>query len=211
MVSVFPTNKERVVTKFERFYQPVAVTAATLTAVVSEATVTIGGTVTVPQAVMIEVDGVGYGYQVLMGDTVDTIATALAAILPSATAVGAVITVSNFTYLSARIATQATAAQELGRQEREFMITCWCPTPAIRPLLAAPIDNYIRINYLPIFSDGFYGQTFYSHTDETDHLELLDIYRRDLFFRVQYATTNTQTFTTITQPVANVTLTNTPL
>lgn len=208
LVSIFPTNKEKVVTKFERKFQTVSVSDPTLSAGVSGNTVTIGGTVTVPQSVMVIVDGIGYSYQVLITDTVDTIASALAGLIPNAIAVDNVITITDFHSLNARIATASLAAEELGRQEREFMITCWCPTPAIRSLLAPPIDKYLRINYLPVFSDGFVGMTFYSHTDETDHLELMSVFRRDLYFRVQYATTNTEEFMTIAQPVLDVSFVN---
>lgn len=202
MVSVFPTNKERVVTKFPRQWQQISVLTPTLTATVLDNTVTIGGTVSVPQAVMIIVDGrsPGYAYQVLITDTVDTIAASLAAMIPGATALGAVITIPNPVSIIARIAAQALAGLDLGRQDRVIMISVWSPSPTIRSLLAPPIDEYLRVNYQFQLNDGFYCMLFYDHTVETDQLELQEIYRRDLNFRVQYSTTYVQPFTTITDP-----------
>ncbi|HNC11731.1 MAG TPA: hypothetical protein PLF59_08160 [Cyclobacteriaceae bacterium] len=197
MVSIYPTDKERYVTKFERVFQTVSISPATLTAIVSGNTVTIGGVVSVPQAVMVILNAVGYSYGVLITDTLDTIAAALAAMIPGASSTGQVITLTNVTRLSTSIMTQATAAQELTRQERVFQISCWTTTPDIRRLLDEPIDVYLKKVVNPVFSDGFYGLMWYDHRKEIDATELQLIYRTDLFFRVQYATTDTQQFTTI--------------
>jgi hypothetical protein len=202
-VSVFPTNKERVVTKFERVYQPNTLTPATLTATVAGQTVTIGGTVTVPQAVMVIVNGQapqGYGYQVLITDTLDSIAAGIAALISGASAVGAVITIPSAFDLVARIATQYTASEELSRQDREFIISVWAPTPNIRYLLGSAIDIVFKQNYRIVLSDNYFGQIFYDHVEEVDMLEQQLIYRRNLFYTIQYPTTLTTTYTTITDP-----------
>jgi hypothetical protein len=206
-VSVFPTNKERVVTKFERTFQPNTLTPATLTAVVSGQTITIGGTVSIPQAVMVIVNGQaaqGYGYQVLITDTLDSIAAGIAALIPGASAVGAVVTVPSAFDLVARIATQYTASEELSRQERVFMISVWSPTPEIRYLLGSAIDVTFKENYRIVLSDNYFGQVFYDHVEEIDMLEQEIIYRRDLFYNVQYPTTVTNSYTTITDPYTNL-------
>jgi len=202
-VSVFPTNKERVVTKFEREFQPNQKTAATLTATVTGQTITIGGTVTIPQAVMVIVNGQaaqGYGYQVLVNDTLDSIAAGIADLIPGSSAVGAVVTVPSAFDLVARIATAYTASEELSRQERVFMISVWAPNPNIRYLLGSAIDIAFKQNYRIVLPDNYYGQVFYSHVEEIDILEQQIIYRRNLFYNVQYPTTVTNTYTTITDP-----------
>jgi hypothetical protein len=204
MISVYPTNKEKDVTKFERVFQEVESIPATITATVVGNVITFGGVISVPQAVMIVVDGVGYSYQVLITDTLDDIATALSLLVPGSVPSGSTLTIDFNNSLVARIVTQSKAAEELGRQERVFQISCWCNNPTTRSLLAPPIDIFFRLNYRFVLPDGFYCHMFYDHTNETDDLEIPLIYRRDLFFRVQYATTNTQLFTTIASNVLNV-------
>lgn len=202
-ISVFPTNKERVVTKFERQYQPNTLTAATLVATVSGQTITISGTVIIPQAVMVIVNGQtaqGYGYQVLINDTLSSIAAGIAVLIPGASAVGTVVTVPSAFDLVARIATNYTASEELGRQERVFMISVWAPTPNIRYLLGSAIDILFRQNYRIVLPDNFYAQVYYDHVEEIDILEQQLIYRRNLLYNVQYATTVTNNYTTITDP-----------
>lgn len=202
-VSVFPTNKERVITKFERVFQANQQTVATLTATVSGQTVTIGGTVAVSQSVMVIVNqeySQGYGYQVLITDTLDSIASSIANLIPGATSLGPVVTISTAFDIIARIATQYTASEELSRQDREFIITVWAPDPNIRFLLGSAIDVFFKENYRIILSDNYYGQVFYDHVEEVDMLEQQTIYRRNLFYIIQYPTTLTKTYTTITDP-----------
>jgi len=203
-VSVFETNKERVVTTFQRIFQPITQTPATLTATVSGKTVTIGGTVSVPQAVMVVVNDTGYGYQVLSNDTLNSIASKTAALIPGATANNNVITVSSAYDLQANIATPYSAGEELSRVDREFMISCWTNNPTDRATLGAAIDVYMKMNYRVTLSDNFVGQVFYSHQNQIDSLEKSEIYRMDLFYIIQYPTTFIESFTTITDPFANL-------
>ena len=203
LVSIFPTNKEKDITKFFRDWKQSTVTAPTLTATVVNKTVVIGGMVSVPQSVMVIVDGIGYAYQVLALDTLDSIAAAIALLIPDSTSSGAIVSIPSAGNIGADIGTQGTAGQSLGMQDREFMVTCWCPSPVIRSLLAPPIHKYLSINWQVPLNDNFYCRIFYSHTNEMDGVELSNVYRRDLFFRVQYETTNTATFATVTQAYAN--------
>jgi len=205
MVSIFPTSEEKTVTHYPRDFKPLNKSAPTLTAVVSGQTVTIGGTISVPQAIMININGrhPGYAYQVVDSDSLDSIASALAALIPAASSIGNVITIPGANPITTGITTSYTAGQELGRQERVFKIIIWSPTPTLRPVISAPIDIYFRKNYQIPLSDGFYSHIWYSKTSEEDDLQVPFIYRRDLSFRVQYATTNVEIFTTITDPYVN--------
>lgn len=203
-VSVFETNKERVITTFQRIFQPITQTAATLTATVNSTTVTIGGKVSIPQSLMVVVNGKGYGYQVLSNDTLNSIATNTAAMIPGASANNNVISIPSAYDLQARIATPYSAGEELSRVDREFMISCWTNNPTDRATLGAAIDVYMKMNYRVTLSDGFVGQVFYSHQNQIDSLEKSEIYRMDLFYIIQYPTTYIQSFTTITDPFANV-------
>jgi hypothetical protein len=210
LINVFPTHKVKIVTKFERVYQAVTIIPATLTATVIDETVTIGGTVSTPQAVTIIYNGTGYSYQVLISDTLDSIATALAALIPGATAIGPVITTVGAYQLIGRIATSATAAYELSRQDRVFLIRFWTTDPAVRDNLINPVDVYFKKNYRIVLPDGFYGITWPMEAPDPymDDWEKSLMLIGNLEYKVQYPTTSTDIFTTITDTIQNVEIVN---
>lgn len=205
VVSLYPTNKEKDVTKFPRFFQEVSRSDPTITTAIVGNILTLGGTISVPQAVMVTVDKVGYSYQVLITDTLDSIVASLALLIPGSSASGNDLTVQFKNSFFASIAVQVTSAEELGRRERVFQISCWCPTPDIRSFLAPPIDIALQREYRFVLPDGFFCHMWYDHTDEEDFLQVPLIYRRDLFFRIQYATTYSEINTSIENNIANVT------
>lgn len=208
MVSVFPTNKEKDITKFERIYKTVSVTDPTIVATVSELEITLSGTISVPQSIIATINNVSYQYTVLITDTINSVAASLAALIPGASSVGAVITLAADTYsVVVSIATASLSALELGRQEREFMIAIWATSSNIRKLIGQAVDVYMRENYqFPIAPDNFNIMIFYSHTDESDKFQIPLILRRDLFYKIQYSTTKLETFMTVAKTISNLTV-----
>lgn len=202
-VSVFPMGQPRDVTKFERSYESLTLTPATIFPVVENNTVMITGTISMPQAVMVIANNIGYSYGIQTGDTLATIATALAILIPNATAVENVITIENVYSLLARTANPYTASQEIGRQDQMMMITIWVNNPADRTTLASAIDIYMRENYRIVLNDGYFAQVFYNTTNLIDDLEQSLVYRRDLIYKIQYATTVANDFTSIADPFVN--------
>jgi hypothetical protein len=202
MVSVYPLPQERVMTKFERIYQPNSYSGATLVLTVNlnAYTVTITGTISIPQAVMFIVNGVGYAYQVLANDTLDSIAINMAALISGAHAIGNVVYLPISYSIIARISSNCTASLELARVDRVFCISIWSPSENIRFLLGNAIDIYMKENYRQVMPDNFFAQVFYHDTKDTDMLDKSLIYKRDLNYTIQYATTLTNNFSTITDP-----------
>ena len=205
-VSVFPTNIVKDVTKYERTFQQTGVILSTITTRIVGETVLIEGTVSIPSSVVIIADGIAYGYKVLSTDTLDSIAQSLSFLIPGSIYGANGVTIPGVRNLVSRVTNQAIMRQRLGMEQRVFMISCWCPTPVIRTILGSAINVYIRSNYQPVFSDGFYGFIWYESLDEDDDLQLSLVYRRNLNFRVQYQTTYEQKFTTITYPYVNLNL-----
>ncbi|MDE2024859.1 MAG: hypothetical protein KGJ07_00020 [Patescibacteria group bacterium] len=204
MVSVYPTNQNRIVTKFQRIYIPNTLTPATITLTVASNTVTVGGTISVPQAPMIILNGIGYAYQVQATDTLSSIASALAGLISGATAVGNVINLPNYYSITTRVSSNYTASEELAREDRIFMITCWCPNENVRYLLGQAIDLYMKFSYRMPMPDNFFAQVFWHKTNDTDQLDKALIYRRDLIYTIQYATTYTNNFTPVSDFVVDV-------
>jgi hypothetical protein len=196
-VSIYPRPEERNTTRYEGRYQENAITPPTLTAVVIADSITIGGVVSTPQAVMLLVNGQAYSHQVLKNDTLTSIATALAALIPNATAVEAVITIIDAYQVSAQIITSGTATRTVRTQERLIQLVIWAPTPAIRTAIAKLIDPFLSDIKRFTLPDGSIARLIYRSSPITDILQKATIYRRDLYYSVEYATTITGTFNTI--------------
>lgn len=211
-VSVYPLpGMDRNTSRFPKIWQTLTITAATLTVTVSGDTLTIGGSVSTPQVVMVRYNGAYYAYEVLSTDTLNTIAAGIAALITGATSSGAVVTVPAAWDLVARIVTNGTAIMELRRQQRVFKITVWAPTPALRDSASQAIDlEFAQIERVNM-PDGSSARVVYRGTLESDDNQPRNLYRRDLNYEVEYATTITETTSTIGGIQADVTDTGSSL
>lgn len=204
-VTVYPLQIERNTSRMPRTWQQVSVNAATLTMTISGQTVTVGGTVSSPQNVMIGASGVDYAYAVQATDTLSSIATALSALILGATSSGAVITLpaaANIT--AARVGINGTLAMETRRQERVMQLAIWADTPAHRDAIAQPLDQYFGSIERITMPDGFSARLIYRGSPVWDNLQKTGLYRRDLHYAVEYATTTTTGATQITQETINI-------
>lgn len=205
-VSFFPTNMERVTSRFDKQYQTLSINPATITLTINNAgtTITVGGTITTPQTVMIIYNGTGYAYSIKSNDTLNTIATGIAAMLPSASAVGAAVTVNGAYSLVGRLSTAGTSIRELSRREHVISVDVWAPSDTIRTAISSAIE--IAFNALERFAlpDGFWARLKYVSMIQIDDLQKSRVYRRCLNFLVEYAITQTETDYTIADPITNV-------
>lgn len=197
-VSIFPPEgMERNTTRYPRDDQVVTQPVHTLTATVNGNTITIGGAVAVPQNVIALCGSkFAFPYPVQANDTPGSIATNLAALIaaqfPGTAASGEVITVAGKPgILQARIAGAGTTWTELARQEKTYWITCWCPTPAMRDVLAAAIDVALKQLDFITLADQSAGRLRYSMSRVSDQGQKVQIYRRDLVYTVEYPTSLT--------------------
>ncbi len=189
-VSIFAVGQsDKDMTKFYRYDQPIVVTPATLTSTItSPSDVTIGGTVSVPQAVMIVYNKVGYSHTVLFTDTLDDIAAGLAAQIPGASSVGAVVTMTGVITLSTTVITEGTYSYESKRQQKIYWISVWSPSFDVRDTLSDPID--VTLGDLERFTlpDNTSALITYRGLQEVDMFQKSFIYRRDLIYTIEYAT-----------------------
>jgi len=214
-ISIFGQNgTERNVSRFPTDWVTLTPPVHTLTATVAGRTVTIGGTVQSPQNVAIilgddPATSIKVIYPVQPGDTLTAIATGLVTLLTAAgvtaSNVGAVITLPATAIITAKIGGYGTICRELKRQERLFVITLWCSTPAQRDQAAPIIDLALVKPENLLFADGTVGRLMYERTMVLDEKQTLNIYRRDLVYRVEYATIETQAGTEILANILNVT------
>lgn len=204
MISIFPEESETIGPIFERIEQGNTLAPKTIFADVLNDTITITGTISVPQIILTIVNGQPFAYQLDISDTLHSIAASIAALLPSAVAVGNVITVSSFYKLETRISTVYSSSLDLGRQKRSIMISCWCPNASIRKILGSALVVYFKQIYRFVLPDNFWANNFYKHTREIDFLEKQDVYRRDVIINVLYATTSTVDNLQYIFPISNV-------
>jgi hypothetical protein len=201
-ISVFAeSGMLRNTTRFPADWVQIASVSPTLTAAVSGATVTLGGTVTAGNVV-----GMVYGpqaysaaYAVVAGpsDTLTTLAAALAAKAPGATSAGAVITAPSATRLRAGVMVPQPVLRETRRQEQGIRISFWCHSPGARDALVSAVDSALASLLGP---NGNVTEFFTVRTGEAARLRFRATYtndmtsrdriwRRDLCYTVEYPTT----------------------
>ena len=203
-VSVYPTPSERVTTRFPINWHQSTINPKTIILTVTDTTtVTVSGTITTPQTCMVIVNGTGYAYTILAGDTLTTIAAGIAALIPGASSVGTIVTITGAYRLSANISVPGIGIRELKRQERVFMVSVWAPSDPIRTAIVAPIDILFAATERFVLPDDYYAILKYHGTRITDSMEKSKLYRRDLLYSVEYATTQTETEYTIADAFVN--------
>lgn len=202
-VSIFSRAEEKNTTRYSEDWHPVSLNIATLTLTISGLTVTVGGVMPSPftaHNLVIFVNNSPYVYAVQSGDTLNSIAAALSALISGSSVSGAVITMPATARInSARVGVTGTSIKNMRQQLRRFQISIWADTPNHRALIASGIDVVLAdIRFLTL-PDGTAGRLIYVSSPVTDSFENEQIFRRDLIYSVDYSTTATETETQVTQ------------
>jgi hypothetical protein len=209
-VSIFPSNNGRNTTRFPQEWHERSITPATLTLIVVDNTVTVGGFTSIPQACMVIVNNIGYAYQVRDIDNLESIAAGLALLIPNSSASGDVITINGAFSIIARVTQDGIGIKEIKRQEVIMNIITWTNTRQNRTNIAEIIEVGLgKLSRFELPLDNYWAPIFYSGLRDHDELQKsYAVYRRDLMFRIEYPTTIQQHFPTITDIVTNVHLVN---
>lgn len=167
---------------------------ATLTTTIAGDTVTIGGTIAAGQGVAIAANGFIFGATASDTDTIDTLATALAAGLSAdipATAAGAVVTIPSAVTLNANSFVQVGTGQELAREQQGLIITIHAAGRDLRDLVGKTLRAYLADQVRFDLPDGFEAYMLsvapICVDDDKPSKELN--YTRDLYYQVQFPTT----------------------
>lgn len=215
-VSVFPRPEERNTSRYPKDWVVQAVNTPTLTLVIAGQTITVGGTVPAsgnPHNMSVLANGNPYVYSVQQGiDTLTSIATALAALIGAAitgtTSAGPVITLPIAARITAaRVGVGGTSIRELRRQERQFQLLIWADTPAHRDAIAQPLDVALAALSFITLIDQSAARVIYKGSAILDNYQKDKLYRRDLFYTIEYATTQIDVETQITQEQLNTSVT----
>lgn len=236
-VSIFPKTEERNTTRYPEKYLVIKNPAPTLTLTAQGVNadhlllegggnllledgsalllenvrwgVTVGGTVSVPQNVMLRVNRKDYVYAVQSSDTLDSIASALAALvvvdIADTSASGASVALGGTGRLqAARVGGFGTVAKEIRRQERVVMLTVWAATPALRDQVAAAIDVDLAQRRFLTMPDGYGARIIYKASPLFDGLQKAGLYRRDLNYLIEFATTKTEQAAAVIAPKLSI-------
>jgi hypothetical protein len=204
-VSVFAPGVDRNTTRYRPAQKVMSIAEPTLTLTTAKNVVTVGGSMPSPFAphnLAVLVGGVPFIYSVQSTDTLTSIATGLAMLLavtyPGTTSSGPVVTLPSGTVpIVARVGTTGTVTTEWERQQELFQVTVWAPDFATRKTVGAAIRaGFAQIHDLTMI-DGYGANIAYKSNRLSDEAEKTRIYRRDLNYEVEYATTTTQQLATV--------------
>jgi hypothetical protein len=190
-VSVFPLDIESRV-PHNQDWAEIPRSEATVSVSVTGDTLTLSGTPSYPLNVGLIVDKVGYVYPLQSSDGLSTVAESLAMLVAAdrtATSSGASVTVPNALELDGRVGQLGTTVRELKRQKRVFQTTVWAPTPGARDKLSEAIDAAFARRSDITLPDGLSGLLQYDRSPQTDELSKLEMFRRDIRYSVEWATT----------------------
>ena len=168
-----------------------------LSAAVSGLVATFGGTASIGQLAALLVDGRAAVHRTAPGDTPASVAAALAAELVQvgvpAAASGASVAIAAARSVVARVTADQKAVRETRRQQQHFAVTCWCADPATRDAIGSAIDGALSgIDFVGL-ADGSSGRLLFVASVTSDRWEDAVLYRRELTYSVDYATTITET------------------
>ena len=193
-VTIFPVPGDtRVTTRYAPDWVPDPVTP-TLTVSVAGSMVTFAGSAGPGQLAGVLVDGVSYVHRTTVGDTPSLVAAVLATMINpirSAIAKGPTLNLAGTITLIARTAADAEAALELRRQQQGFRMTAWCPTPGLRDATCDVLDIVFAAMPFLTLADGSVARLRYESTTTFDQRQDAALYRRDLVYTVEFATTQT--------------------
>lgn len=134
-------------------------------------------------------------------DTPSTVAAALAAMVPGAASLGPVLSLPSASAI-VRVAAPATVFRELERQWQGFVVTAWCPTPAARDAICSALGGGLAPFDFLTLPDGTAGWKQYEGTFTDDRPTTEGLWKRDLRYRIEYATVQTQQIATVLFPEA---------
>lgn len=186
-----------------------SVQAPTLTLTQAGLSVTVGGAMPSPftaHNMAVLIGNAAFIYPVQTTDTLTSIATGLATLIaaahPGATSSGPTITLpAGATPKAVRVGTTGQVTTEWEREESVFMVTVWAPTPAMRSSIGAAIRAAFAQMAFMTMPDGFGAHIKFKSEVLVDTAQKEAIYRRDLLYAVEYATTSTQQLATVVAQV----------
>jgi len=205
-VSVFPRDGETLQPAYSNAWAPLSQQAATVIMSIAGQAITLGGTVSAPQNVAVLAGGQAYTYAVQGGDTLTSIATALAVQIPGATSSGTILTIpAGVKVVGARAGGSGVMQRELQRRKRPVQVTIWADTPDRRQACARILDVALAAAEFVSLPDQTGARLVFQTSHEIDATQKANLYRRDIIYTAEYSTTQTQSATEVVVVQENIT------
>jgi hypothetical protein len=165
---------------------------ATLTVGTSGNSATFFGTASGGDPAGVLVAQKSYVYSAQDGDSAALAAAALAALIRVdriCWLTQATLTVPGVSSLVARAVGQVNAVEEWARQEQEFRISIWAPSPGIRDATASVVMQALTSIAFLALGDGTGARLRFHGVTNLDDDQTASMYRRDIIYSVEYGTT----------------------
>jgi hypothetical protein len=201
-VTVFPDGAGgRNTTRWPDQFTDAPSVAAALSVLVAGSTATIFGSAAAGQVVGLMVDTQTVAHRTTDGDTPELVAAILAAMIGNPAdgrgrpvqVAGASLTIPGAGLLLGRVVADQSVLSETRRQCQPFRISAWCSNASSRDSVCAAVDGALAGLAFIDLPDGTAGNLRYLSTTDFDQSLNARLYRRDLLYSVDYATTQTQT------------------
>ncbi len=192
-VTVFSEPRHQsVTTRYPDEFQVVVPARPTYSIVTTASTATVAGPPAAGQLVGLLVDELAVVHRTGATDRPELVAAILTAQLATrraALVAGATITIPGATRVIGRVVADQPVQAETRRQLQGFRLTLWCPDPAARDAAGSAIDAALSTQRFIDLPDGSAGRLAFHGSTVLDHGENAALYRRDLHYTVEYATT----------------------
>jgi hypothetical protein len=189
-VTVFPAIKADEPAEFYLDRPYAAAGHAGLIASVAGQSVTFSGTVTVNLVVGLLVSGAPYIYNTTAGDTLQSVAANMAALIAVNEVVvlsGVTVGMPNARALVARVVENVSVSSLLRRERRDIQLISWCPSPMLRDQVCSSLDLAFAGLPFMALADQTQARVKYVSTQEYDQTQNASLYRRDLCYQFEYA------------------------
>ena len=104
-----------------------------------------------------------------------------------------------------RIGGVDTVGRLLRRQEKDFQITVWTSTPALRQTIAEAVDNGLSALTNLSMHDGSPTVLRYKRSVPGDSIQSYLVYRHDMIFSVDFSSMQTEQATQVVAPTMTIT------
>ncbi|WP_039661538.1 MULTISPECIES: hypothetical protein [Pantoea] len=189
-ISVWPLPAERKInTALGRLCRVIAKGKPTLQFTVNGSSISVAGMASALTNVQVSLNGKAFTFHFPKGTTTEQAISELSAALPKSFTVLSSVCILMAERLSVSVTTAGTAVKELRRQIKDFQITVWAPAPGLRERIGSAIDAALSEQCHIDLNDGAPAQLLYARQFDSDRSENWHVYRRDLIFSVNYATT----------------------
>lgn len=194
MISISTIEKsDQNTTRYTKRWQSISAPDATVEMVLGDDyVITITGVAADEQVATIKTSSEVASHQISAGESMNDIAAALGVQLTGAVVVDNTIAIPNEFNIQLGVGVLGKVAKEIKRQNKRFCVTIWTPTYIDRDAIGEAIDVYLSDIERFVLPDDFYARIIYNGTVDIDDEQTHRIYKRELEYLIEYATTLTE-------------------